>query len=255
MSTLDKIPVKIKVAAKELRKLFTSGESVRILQGLHAGEPGLVLEVLAEKTHARILMENTKSELKILISNLRRNDELEAHSRETLADFLNAGKDHVPKSISEVYNVGDLVLFDNLASVGYIIQIQPDALKVLKADNKTSLVKLAHVSRKIAFETRGISGRHCKRPPVVTDKYHNTVTMKTLVKPIERGPFFGCPSEVRAIFKDTLFLLVKQSANMHLLRETNSIYAIKAHDVVNAGFELIDGAFSKANQGADEMCF
>jgi len=117
------------------------------------------------------------------------------------------------------------------------------------------MVKLAHVNRKIAFETRGISGRHVKRPPIVTDKYHNTITARTLVKPIEKGPFFGCPGEVRAIHKDTLFILVKQSTNMHLLRETHGIYAIKNHDVVNAGFELIDDAFTKANHGSDELCF
>jgi len=40
MMTLDKVPIKIKVAANELRKIFTLGESVRIIQGLHAGEPG-----------------------------------------------------------------------------------------------------------------------------------------------------------------------------------------------------------------------
>ena len=72
------------------------------------------------------------------------------------------------------------------------------------------MIKLAHVSRKIAFETRGVSGRRVKRAPIVTDKYHNTVTARTLVKPVEpKGPFFGCPGEVRAIFKDTLFILVK----------------------------------------------
>lgn len=117
------------------------------------------------------------------------------------------------------------------------------------------MVKLAHVSRKIAFETRGISGRHCKKPPVVTDKYHNSVTMRTLVKPIEKGPFFGCPGEVRAIFKDNLFILIKKSDNMHLLRETNGIFAIKNYQIVNAGFELIDEAFTKANQGMDDQCF
>ena len=117
------------------------------------------------------------------------------------------------------------------------------------------MVKLAHVSRKIAFETRGISGRPCKRPPIVTDKYHNTVTMRTLVKPIDKGPFFGCPAEVRAIYKDTLFVLVKQSTNAHLLRETHGIYAVKTHSVVNAGFELIDEAFTKNNEGADDFCF
>ena len=40
MHTLDKIPIKIKVAARELQKFFAQGESVRILQGIHAGEPG-----------------------------------------------------------------------------------------------------------------------------------------------------------------------------------------------------------------------
>lgn len=40
VKTLDKIPIKIKVNAKELEKYFTVGESVRILQGCHAGEPG-----------------------------------------------------------------------------------------------------------------------------------------------------------------------------------------------------------------------
>lgn len=45
MHTLDKIPIKIKVAARELQKFFAQGESVRILQGIHAGEPGQVLEV------------------------------------------------------------------------------------------------------------------------------------------------------------------------------------------------------------------
>jgi len=48
MITIDKIPVRIKVHAKELHKFFDSGESVRILQGLHAGEPGIILEVSAE---------------------------------------------------------------------------------------------------------------------------------------------------------------------------------------------------------------
>ena len=68
------------------------------------------------------------------------------------------------------------------------------------------MVKLAHVSRKIAIETRGISGRYFKRAPVVTDKYHNSVTMRTLVKPIEQGAFLGCACEVRAIHKNFLFV-------------------------------------------------
>ena len=88
INTLDKIPVKIKVAAKELRKFFAQGESVRILQGVHAFEPGQVLEVSQDHTHANILMENTKAELKVLVSNLRRDDGM-AHQHQSLAEFFN----------------------------------------------------------------------------------------------------------------------------------------------------------------------
>jgi hypothetical protein len=35
----------IKVKADELQKFFEVGESVRILQGVHAGEPGVVIEI------------------------------------------------------------------------------------------------------------------------------------------------------------------------------------------------------------------
>ena len=60
-------------------------------------------------------MENTKAELKVLVSNLRRNEELDTHCKFTLAEFLGAGRQvNVAKSIHELYNVGDLVLFDNL---------------------------------------------------------------------------------------------------------------------------------------------
>ena len=92
MMTIDKIPVKIKVAAKELRKFFDSGESVRILQGLHAGEPGIVLSVSAEQTHAVVLMENTKAELKVLVNNLRLSDTLDSQNCDSLADFLNPNR-------------------------------------------------------------------------------------------------------------------------------------------------------------------
>ena len=50
------------------------------------------------------------------------------------------------------------------------------------------MVKISQVAKRIAFETRGVSGKHIKkRAPVVMDKYHNTVSLRTIVKPIEKG--------------------------------------------------------------------
>lgn len=61
-------------------------------------------------------MENTKAELKVLVSNLRCDEGYQANNRDSLAEFFGpVGKQsNVPKSVAEVYNVGDLVLFDNL---------------------------------------------------------------------------------------------------------------------------------------------
>lgn len=82
-----------------------------------------------------------------------------------------------------------------------------------------------------------------RRAPVVADKYHNTVTLRSTVKPIEKeSPFFGTAGEVRAIYKDILFLFFRKAENLHLLRESNGFSAVKAHNVVNSGFELIDQA-------------
>ncbi len=67
-------------------------------------------------------MENTKAELKVLVNNLRLSDTLDSQNCDSLADFLNPNRaQNVPKSISEQYNVGDLVLFDNHQGTGYIL--------------------------------------------------------------------------------------------------------------------------------------
>lgn len=41
--TEDKVSVAIKIPALQLEKIFKVGESVRIIQGVHAGEPGIIL--------------------------------------------------------------------------------------------------------------------------------------------------------------------------------------------------------------------
>ena len=198
----------IKVKGAELVKFFDIGESVRILQGVHSGEPGVVIDICQpDKKHAVVLMEHTKAELKVLITNLRKREELDPNCKFTLSQFLiENSKNEVKtgmKQVSEVFNAGDMVLFDNYSTLGLILQVHLDSLKVLTQSNITEIVKLSAVSKKFDIETRGISGkRPMKRPPVVTDKFHNSITMNTIVKPIENGPFRGCLGEIRGIFKE-----------------------------------------------------
>lgn len=76
----------IKVKVDELQKFFEVGESVRILQGVHAGEPGVIIEICKpDRRHARLLMEHTRAELKVLITNLRKREELDPNSKFTLS--------------------------------------------------------------------------------------------------------------------------------------------------------------------------
>lgn len=46
LKTEDRHPIQIKVLAQDLEKFFTVGESVRVLQGAHAGEPGTIIDIV-----------------------------------------------------------------------------------------------------------------------------------------------------------------------------------------------------------------
>lgn len=92
-----------------------------------------------------------------------------------------------------------------------------------------------------------------KRAPTVVDRYHNAIGMRTLVKPLEKGPFKDCIGEVRAIYKNILFIWFYKSPNPHLLRESNGHRAFKTHEVINAGHELLGSA--QADYQAQNDCF
>lgn len=90
--TEDKVPVLIKDKAENMKKFFEVGESVRVLQGQHSGEGGLVIEILKpDETHALLLMDNTKQELRVLITNLRRKEEACPGVKHTLSAFFISG--------------------------------------------------------------------------------------------------------------------------------------------------------------------
>ena len=53
--------------------------------------------------------------------------------------------------------------------------------------------------------------------------------------------------------KDTLFILIRKADNLHLLRNMNGFFAIKAHHVINSGFELIDAAKHKGQSNVEVL--
>ena len=102
VKTSDKFPLNLKVWSKDLQKYFENGDSVRVISGLHAGGSGVVT-ALTDKV-AVVSMDGTKTELKILISNLKcKGDDME-HIK--LQDLISKSLDQVR------YLAGDLIKYD-----------------------------------------------------------------------------------------------------------------------------------------------
>lgn len=60
---------------------------------MHSGQAGTIIDLVKpEKTHAMVLMEHTHVELKVLISNLRRKEELDPNCKHSLSEFLVQGQ-------------------------------------------------------------------------------------------------------------------------------------------------------------------
>ena len=118
-------------------------------------------------------------------------------------------------------------------------------------------MKLAHVQKKLAFETKGVTGRNAGRSRLVcTDKFQNVIGMRTVVKVVEQdSPFFNQLGEIRAIHKNQLFLLFSRTPNQHLLRDKNNYFAVKTHQVVNAGHEQITAHKTMLDDFAEEFGF
>jgi hypothetical protein len=81
-----------------------------------------------------------------------------------------------------------------------------------------------------------------KRQAPAVDRYHNALGKFTLVKPLNKGPFKDCLCEIRAIYKNQLFVWFYKSPNPHLLRESNGYRAFKTHEVIHAGHEHLSSA-------------
>jgi len=69
VKTLDQAALDLKVSQQDVIKYFEVGESVRVIHGIHSGGAGTIISI--SDKHAVVAMEGTKSELKIMLSNLK----------------------------------------------------------------------------------------------------------------------------------------------------------------------------------------
>jgi hypothetical protein len=113
------------VPAVDLIKFFEVGESVRILQGIHSGAAGQVIELVEpELKHAMLLMENTRSEVRVFVSNLRRKEDNDPNPTHILSQtLLKQDEEYTAIDKKATFSPGDLILFDNYKSIGLVLKV------------------------------------------------------------------------------------------------------------------------------------
>ena len=89
-------------------------------------------------------MEGTKSELKILLSNMKSKKEEMEHDK--LADYIHKSHDQV------IYMAGELILYERNMSLGLVLQVHPDFLRVLTPNNEIVSVKHQIISKKLLIK-------------------------------------------------------------------------------------------------------
>jgi len=101
-------------------------------------------------------------------------------------------------------------------------------------------VKIFEVSKKVIYN---------KNLTMAVDSENNVITRATIVKIRDRNsPMRGQLGEIRAMFKDILFLWIKNT----MLQNSNGFFCVKAKQVINAGAQHLKEANEMAGLNPGE---
>lgn len=183
------------------------------------------------------MMDDTcHSELTILINNLRLKKEIDPNTQASI------NTEYFQRNLNSItYQAGELIMFENYKKLGLIIQTNPDSLKVLNEQNHFETVKIQDVRRKIEYKPR---------QTVATDSENNVITRGTMVKIRDRSsPLRGQLGEIRAMFKDVLYLWIKNT----MLQNSNGFYCVTSKQVISAGAQHLKEVNESLGLAADDI--
>jgi len=166
-------------APRELYKWFDNGDHVKVLNGSHSGETGMVVNV--EEGVCYVLTDQTKEEIKVFTRDL-----VEAVAAPTTADKIGD------------YDLFDLVVLDS-QTVGVIVGIEKHTCRVLtnagdQGKPDVRVCRLPDVKRKIN-----------NRRASAQDKARNEININDIVQVIE-GPMNGRSGTVKHIMRGFIFI-------------------------------------------------
>ncbi|GBL47957.1 hypothetical_protein [Candidozyma auris] len=142
------------VPASDLRKLFTAGDHVKVIEGVHTDESGLVIKIDGDSVV--FLSDQTKQDVRVFANYL-----IKATDSSSSSDITNSK-----------FEIKDLVQL-NASTVGVIVKADKGLLGVLTSDARVITVKPTGIVSKITMT---------RREQVATDKNGLTIKVGDTVK-------------------------------------------------------------------------
>lgn len=164
------------VTIGDLRKVFALGDHVKVIEGKHTDQTGLVIKLDGDTVV--LLSDQTKEDLRVFANYL-----IKATDSSTSADMVNS-----------MYEIKDLVQL-NASTFGVIVKAETGFYGVLTSDGRMVNVKPTGISGKL---------RLTRREQVATDRFGLTIKVGDLVK--EKGGDEKKEGAILHVFKNTLFV-------------------------------------------------
>lgn len=183
------------VPANDLRKVFTPGDHVKVIEGKHSDQTGLVIKIDGDSVV--LLSDQTKEDIRVFANYL-----IKATDTSSSADIVNSK-----------YEIKNLVQL-NASTVGTIVKAEKGLYGVLTSDGRLVSVKPTGIASKLVLT---------RREQVATDKNGLNINVGDTVKEI--GGDKKKEGVILHIYKNTLFV------ESHELQENLGIFVANALNV------------------------
>lgn len=145
---------RLTVPANDLRKIFNEGDHVRVVEGKHFDETGLVIKIDGDSVI--LVSDQTREDVRVFANYLVKATDLSA----TMDNF------------NSKYDIKDLVQL-NASSVGVIVKAEKSAFEVLTSDGRILSLKPSGISSKVQLS---------RREQIATDKNGFTIQVGDTVR-------------------------------------------------------------------------
>lgn len=183
------------VPANDLRKVFTPGDHVKVIEGKHSDQTGLVIKIDGDSVV--LLSDQTKEDVRVFANYL-----IKATDTSSSADIVNSK-----------YEIKNLVQL-NASTVGTIVKAEKGLYGILTSDGRLVSVKPTGIASKLTLT---------RREQVATDKDGLSISIGDTVKEI--GGDKKKEGVILHIYKNTLFV------ESHELQENLGIFVTNALNV------------------------